>query len=93
MLQERMAEAVVARIGGDEFLVIERKEYTPEEIEEKRIWLEKILNTAFAGKEAMQALSVSIGTAYSADGKVKLDELIGQADTLMYREKKAKKQK
>lgn len=93
VLQERMAEAVVARIGGDEFLVIERKEYTPEEIEEKRIWLEKILNTAFAGKEAMQALSVSIGTAYSADGKVKLDELIGQADTLMYREKKAKKQK
>lgn len=93
VLQERMAEAVVARIGGDEFLVIERKEYTPEKIEEKRIWLEKILNTAFAGKEAMQALSVSIGTAYSADGKVKLDELIGQADTLMYREKKAKKQK
>lgn len=93
VLQERMAEAVVARIGGDEFLVIERKEYTPEEIEEKRIWLEKILNAAFAGKEAMQALSVSIGTAYSADGKVKLDELIGQADTLMYREKKAKKQK
>lgn len=93
VLQERMAEAVVARIGGDEFLVIEQKEYTPEEIEEKRIWLEKILNTAFAGKEAMQALSVSIGTAYSADGKVKLDELIGQADTLMYREKKAKKQK
>lgn len=93
VLQERMAEAVVARIGGDEFLVIEQKEYTPEEIEEKRIWLEKILNAAFAGKEAMQALSVSIGTAYSADGKVKLDELIGQADTLMYREKKAKKQK
>ncbi len=93
VLLECMPEAVVARVGGDEFLVIEQKVYSEEEIEEKRKWLQDKMDATFKEQEAFGVLSVSIGTAYVQEGEIILDELIAQADAFMYREKKAKKQK
>ncbi len=93
VLMECMPDAISARIGGDEFLVIEKKAYSSEKMEEKRKWLQDKLIAAYQEQEVLKALSVSIGTAYAQEGEISLDELIAQADAFMYREKKAKKQK
>lgn len=93
ILLECMPDAVIARIGGDEFLIIEKKAYTPEEIEEQRKWLQNKLDLAYREQEELQTLSASIGTAYAQESEIALDDLIAQADAFMYREKKVKKQK
>lgn len=92
VLRERMPESVAARIGGDEFLVIEKKFYTGEEIKKKCLWLQEEIDKAFHEDEMFRALSVSVGQAYVEEGEVSLDELIGKADALMYSQKNRKKQ-
>lgn len=93
VLTECMPDAISARIGGDEFLIIEKKTYSADEMEEKRKWLQNKLIETYHVHEEFMTLSVSIGAAYSQDGEVSLDELIARADAFMYREKKQKKQK
>ena len=86
-----MPEDMIARVGGDEFLVVQMGNYTEQEIEEKRIWLEEQLDKAFAEEEHFLLISASIGTAVSKGGKTHLDAMIGEADAFMYREKNRKK--
>ena len=90
-LQKCMPEDMIARVGGDEFLVVQMGNYTEQEIEEKRIWLEEQLDKAFAEEEHFLLISASIGTAVSKGGKTHLDTMIGEADAFMYREKNRKK--
>lgn len=93
VLQKCMPDDMTARIGGDEFMVIRIGEQTPQEIEEKRLWLQKQLDESFAKYEHFKGISASIGTSYSGDKKINVDALAGEADAFMYREKNRKKQK
>ncbi len=97
-LRRCMPECMIARIGGDEFLVVQMGDYARQEIEEKRHWLEEQLDQAFADEEHFCGISASIGAAASKGGnadangmKVGLDAMIGEADAFMYREKNRKK--
>lgn len=92
VLQKCMPDGMIARIGGDEFLVIEIGSYTEQEIEEKRKWLQKQLDAAYGENEHFKDVSASIGTAHSPKGKNDMDVLINEADAFMYREKNKKKQ-
>ncbi len=86
--------AVIARVGGDEFIVIEEGESTQEEREAKATELQKCLEEKFAEEKYFEDISVSIGIAYSEKGKKEeIDDLIENADKLMYAMKNKKKGK
>ena len=92
ILKKCMPDTVIARIGGDEFLIVQEKRLTAEEIEQNRKRLGRMLGDAFGAQEAFRKVSASIGTAYSEEGEVAvLDTLIEKADALMYKEKRMKK--
>ena len=81
----------VARVGGDEFLIIATEINDPEnaaQIAEKVIHLvsQPII---FNGRQAV--VSVSIGIALFPDDSIDMDQLIKKADEAMYRVKKAGK--
>lgn len=92
VLKNCMPDDMIARIGGDEFMVIRIGEQTAQEVEETRLWLQQQLDETFAKHEHFQDISASIGTAYSGDRKIDVDALAGEADAFMYREKNKKKQ-
>lgn len=91
ILQECVPDDVVARMGGDEFLVVQIGESTDEEAERKRKWLQSQLDSVYVEDEHFQNVSASIGTAYSPRGCKDIDVLIGDADSQMYKEKNEKK--
>lgn len=91
VLRKCMPEDMIARLGGDEFLIVRTGSFTERETEDKRKWIEAQLNQAFAQQEHFRNLSASIGTAYSEKGGAAIDDLLGKADTRMYREKNRKK--
>lgn len=91
VLQKCMPGSMIARVGGDEFLVVQTGKYTEQEIEDKRKWLQEQLDDTFAQEEHFKDISASIGTAHTAGGGFVMDELIGEADAFMYREKNRKK--
>lgn len=92
VLTKCMPDTVIARIGGDEFLVVQEGTLSEEEIEKNRRYMEEKLRDAYRAQEEFSAVSASIGTAYSNEGETSvLDTLIEKADALMYQEKRAKK--
>lgn len=91
ILQKCMPDDMIARIGGDEFLVVKVGECSKQEIEETRKWLQDQLDSAFAEDAHLNNISASIGTSHSDQGGIIMDALIGEADVLMYQEKSRKK--
>jgi diguanylate cyclase (GGDEF)-like protein/PAS domain S-box-containing protein len=86
-----MPDTMIARAGGDEFIIIEIGNYTEDGIEGKKRQIEKELNAAFQAQEKLSLVSASIGVAHSKKGKNVMDDLITEADKNMYREKEGKK--
>lgn len=91
ILQKCMPDDMIARIGGDEFLIIKAGECSKPKAEETKLWLQEQLDSAFAADEHLNKISASIGTSHSGQGIVVVDALIGEADVLMYQEKSRKK--
>ena len=91
VLQKCMPEDLIARVGGDEFMVVMLGKYTAEEIEETRKRLEERLDEAYQKDDNLQIISASIGSAHSDKGKASFDMLVAEADAFMYREKERKK--
>ena len=93
MLKECMPESLIARNGGDEFMVIMLGEHTEEEIEEIRQKIETKLDEAFRTTENLSGISASVGAAYTDKGKDYFDRLVAEADALMYEVKGTKKRR
>lgn len=91
ILQKCMPDDMIARIGGDEFVVVKVGECSKEEVEKMRLWLQEQLDTTFARDEHLKNISASIGTSQSGQDPLVMDALIGEADRLMYKEKSRKK--
>ena len=90
-LHQHASGSVIARIGGDEFLIIETNDYSDDDLENKRKWLEEQITKAYREFPIFDKLSVSIGCAKAPKTEGILDTLILQADAMMYLDKKSKK--
>ena len=89
-LKDILSEDVMGfRLGGDEFLVIARGISRSEAEDLKQEW-EKSLERMNA--KYKQDVTIACGTAYG-DGEYDLDILLADADTRMYENKKAMKEK
>lgn len=85
------ASDLLARLGGDEFAVLapETADEPPEDLVERI--RAAVAESNGSGRDPFH-LSVSIGTArYAGDSIVRLDDLVAEADAVMYREKRSKK--
>jgi diguanylate cyclase (GGDEF)-like protein/PAS domain S-box-containing protein len=89
-LDEAFREAdVVARIGGDEFVVLLETDDLDEQRFRDRV--ERALSTPVGITAAAAALpSVSIGVAHSAEAGWDMDALLEAADAAMYEQKRAR---
>ncbi len=79
------ADAVVARIGGDEFVVV-LENTTETELEEYCEKIRRELNNCSRDDQGI-SMSVSVGCAFTAEVSVTMTELYKEADNNMYREK------
>ena len=79
---------LIARIGGDEFLIVSFGEWSIEEIMDKASLLIKDLKEAYINKTNFIHLSSSIGITVAYDKVIDLDELIKQSDIALYEAKK-----
>lgn len=86
-LQANISDGLIARTGGDEFVVVMFGAHTPEEVENMRQTLKTQIDAEYAKNEHFQKISASVGAAYSQTGKEAFDLLLGEADAMMYREK------
>ncbi len=80
-------DGLIARTGGDEFVVVMFGMRSLEEVEKMRQTLKTQIDAEYAKNEHFQKISASVGAAYSQAGKEAFDLLLGEADAMMYREK------
>lgn len=86
-LEECISDGLIARMGGDEFLVVIVGACTEEEVERTRKMIKERLDGEYAKHENFQQISASVGAAYSKTGKETFHHLFHRADELMYQEK------
>lgn len=88
-LQDTVPEGLIARMGGDEFLVVLTGVHTEEEVEQKRKMIKDRLDGEYAKHENFQKVSASVGYAYTQTGQETFHHLFHRADEMMYREKES----
>jgi diguanylate cyclase (GGDEF)-like protein len=83
---------IVARLGGDEFTIL-AKDTSCETAERITTRLQEILQNHNAGRRRTYELSLSLGVLrVTPDVNATVEELMGQADRLMYEQKRSKRQ-
>lgn len=88
-LQDTVPEGLIARMGGDEFLVVLTGMHTEEEVEQKRKMIKERLDGEYAKHENFKNVSASVGYAYTQTGQETFHHLFHRADEMMYREKES----
>jgi diguanylate cyclase (GGDEF)-like protein len=84
-------EAVICRLGGDEFMMLSGN-CEIEEAENKLEGLRSLLANNTSGEESARYYSISYGVVRaSASGKIRASELLGMADEKMYKYKRERK--
>jgi diguanylate cyclase (GGDEF)-like protein/PAS domain S-box-containing protein len=82
---------IIARIGGDEFVVLVLENSDSDEAS-GLVRLSANLDAFNAERNSFAPLSISVGAAcYQPDKHSSIDELLAQADTLMYKKKGEKR--
>jgi diguanylate cyclase (GGDEF)-like protein/PAS domain S-box-containing protein len=91
VLTEAHAQAdVVARIGGDEFVVFVL-DFTPNDLDRLRVRLRELAGLEVARLGRGYRLSMSVGAAFTDLGATEsLSELLDRADAAMYEQKQAR---
>jgi diguanylate cyclase (GGDEF)-like protein len=80
---------IIARIGGDEFVVLLESTDESDEMLITRLY-ENIRD--YNAKQSQPILSISLGTAqFNPEYPISIDELLSKADALMYAKKREKK--
>jgi diguanylate cyclase (GGDEF)-like protein/PAS domain S-box-containing protein len=91
ILKEQMPDCICARMGGDEFMVIQLGTYPIEEIEATRQRLQQALDGTYAQVKELETVTASIGISHSTQVVNDVDVLIKDADADMYEQKMRKK--
>lgn len=86
-LQDSISDGLIARIGGDEFLVVMFGARTLEEVENTRRMIKERIDAEYAKVDHFQKISASVGAAYDQAGQETFDCLVRKADEMMYQEK------
>jgi diguanylate cyclase (GGDEF)-like protein/PAS domain S-box-containing protein len=77
----------VARVGGDEFLVLVEDLSTPDDIEELRRKLQGLLSRPLQLPTVNLSIGASLGVAIYPDDATDIDSLMNHADSAMYKTK------
>jgi len=88
LLQENCPDDFIARMGGDEFLVVKKGNTSMEELERQAHALLQHLREGFNGKPNLSKLSASIGIARTEELSAgDVEGLIRHSDAALYRAK------
>ena len=79
----------VARMGGDEFVVV-LPDYRPEAVEAKAMRLKQVTEEAGLDACAEDLLSVSVGAAFYPEDGMDAEQLLAEADRRMYKAKQVR---
>jgi len=83
---------IIARIGGDEFVVLLESDVENDELLITRLY-ENIKDCNAKGSQSYK-LSISVGAApFDPENPISIDELLSKADTLMYAQKRKRPKK
>ena len=91
LLRRNFPHALVARVGGDEFLVAFIGSYSMESIMKKVELVQMRLRRVFDERTKFDGLSMSAGLAATDEPSASLDSLIHQSDMALYEAKRTGK--
>ena len=93
VLQELFPNDLIARLGGDEFLVSKKEIISVQQLIEQGNNLIRLLKQRFEKNKYYHNLSASVGISYTNDKNKKIDDLIKESDTALYKAKQTGKSK
>lgn len=85
-MKELFAEGIIARIGGDEFIVMFEQKIIESDLKNKCEILSQKVRNLIRGNPKFQ-ISISYGISESCEGK-EIEEVVSEADSRMYEYKK-----
>ncbi|MFT4301374.1 MAG: diguanylate cyclase [Desulfovibrio sp.] len=88
LLRENFAEALIARMGGDEFVLYLKKAHTAEQVVARARQLQKAMETVFTKDTPWEGLSASIGIVVIDTPGISRDEMVRRGDIAMYEAKR-----